>query len=512
MRYGILFCFLLYTALASGQERLVIQNSCSFGSEGPQTEYYTFEASEEALRIVSDIVNSVGLTQNFTIRSADCKNALATVHDLQRYILYDTTFLENFNAISKNQWGAYFVLAHEIGHHLNGHDFSIQDRLQRWKQELEADRFAGNVLFRLGATLEETTAGFRAFSLEQETAMHPAQQIRLEAVSDGWKKASEISTSSGSALLLAAKNLYNLALAKKNLGLFSESIWYFDRALEYDPTFAEAYCNRGYLKNRLGLYSDALVDFNYAIKFEPDNPEAYFYRGVANKNLIRLVAALSDFDLALKLAEEENGADSSNLDRFLKANFPFPPPPCFQHLTLPANIFTRCSTFGQVAQNISKALATKKYPFRFMSVPDGFAVVTQIEQYRSDGSVLLGENRFKELPVQENFALTFSYLKSLVFPRKAYLRIFVFVVSSQNFNSKGERISKDAAREWFNEGVTRLPKIIADDSFSADHTVEMLVYEFEVPEADHQPEQHCPCHLSAAEHLKKSGLKGKFKH
>ena len=43
-----------------------------------------------------------------------------------------------------------WVLAHEIGHHINGHvlapDLSIEDR--RW-EELEADKFAGFVLSKL---------------------------------------------------------------------------------------------------------------------------------------------------------------------------------------------------------------------------------------------------------------------------------------------------------------------------------------------------------------------------
>lgn len=198
--------------------------------------------------------------------------------------------------------------------------------------------------------------------------------------------------------------------------------------------------------------------------------------------------------------------DDASMRRFLDAAFPFPPPPCYQQLELAPRNFNGCSTLGQVAQKLVQPLSAKQYPRRYMSVPDGFAIITQIEQYQSDGTALPGDDRWKELPVQENFELTFSYLKSLVFPRKAHLRIFVFLVTNQNFNAKGKQISKEAAKDWFNQAVNRLPKTVANAPYTPDHTVEMLVYEFEVPEANQRPKQNCPCHLSAGEHLKKSGL------
>ncbi|MBK8967941.1 MAG: hypothetical protein R3D58_01375 [Saprospiraceae bacterium] len=208
---------------------------------------------------------------------------------------------------------------------------------------------------------------------------------------------------------------------------------------------------------------------------------------------------------ALRIATLEFEHDAS-AQRFLEAAFPFPPPPCYQQLELAPRNFNGCSTLGQVAQKLAQPLAAKKYPRRYLSVPDGFAIVTQIEQYQPDGTALSGADRWKEVPVQEDFALTLSYLKSLVFPRKAHLRVFVFLVTNQNFNAKGKRIEKEVAKDWFSQAVNRLPKSVANAPYTPDHTVEMLVYEFEVPEANQHPKQNCPCHLQAGEHLKKSGL------
>lgn len=211
-------------------------------------------------------------------------------------------------------------------------------------------------------------------------------------------------------------------------------------------------------------------------------------------------------EIGLKLGSAAFDNDPS-LTNFLKAAFPFPPPPCYQQTELADWNFSGCSTLGQVAQRIGQALNSRQYSYRYLSAPDGFAIVTQLEQYRDDGSVLLGDpNRWKEVPPQESFALTISYLQSLFFPRKAHLRTMVFLVTRQNFSSAGQRIDKETAKDWFNQAVNRLPRSIANAPFTPDHAVDVLVYEFEVPEANNHAAQQCPCHLRAEDHLARSGI------
>ncbi|MBK6995298.1 MAG: hypothetical protein IPH31_10345 [Lewinellaceae bacterium] len=160
-----------------------------------------------------------------------------------------------------------------------------------------------------------------------------------------------------------------------------------------------------------------------------------------------------------------------------------------------------------MGKKIALAFEHKGYPFRFMSVPDGFAVVTQLEQYQEDGSIQIDPiTRWKELPEAESFSLSLTYLKSLIFPRKAHLRLFAVLVTQQGYPSNEEHISKDDAKAWIRKGVNRLPKIIVEKPFSSRYSVDVLVYEFEVPETTFIPWQHCPCHLTAREHLQKTGL------
>lgn len=201
--------------------------------------------------------------------------------------------------------------------------------------------------------------------------------------------------------------------------------------------------------------------------------------------------------------------DPSWMD-FQKAAFPFPPPACYQSVELKPEGFYNCHTLGEVGKKIGRAFESKGYPYRFMSIPDGysngFAVVTQLEQYQEDGSICPDARlRWQELPQAESFSLSLQYLKSLVFPRKAHLRLFVALVTQRGYSSKEERISKDAAKAWISKGVNRLPKAIAEKPFEH-YSIDVLVYEFEVPEIDYQPRQHCPCYLDVRTHLRKTGL------
>jgi len=212
----------------------------------------------------------------------------------------------------------------------------------------------------------------------------------------------------------------------------------------------------------------------------------------------------SETAIKLKGLEWENDPSMVN---FLNAGFPFPPPECHTSHELPTGSFSTCNTLGQVSRKISKAFEMQNYPYRFMSVPDGFVMVAQMEQYNKDGSIIDGSTyRWVDYPPQESFTLSWDYIRSLIYPKKGYLRLFVFIITSQNYSSSKTRVSKSDAADWLSQGVNRLPKRIAGMPFSEDYAVSFLVYEFEVPESNHRPNQSCPCQHQAKVHLRLSGL------
>jgi len=82
-------------------------------------------------------------------------------------------------------------MAHEIGHHLNNHDFEVTDSKKRKIMELQADKFAGGVLFLLGASLDESKAGIDLLQSKGESDTHPPARARAEAIANGWKNSQE---------------------------------------------------------------------------------------------------------------------------------------------------------------------------------------------------------------------------------------------------------------------------------------------------------------------------------
>jgi formylglycine-generating enzyme required for sulfatase activity len=188
-----LLAFLLFPAFLPAQERIRITHSCSFMGKEEIGDYFTLAPSTEADKIVQEICDAIGISKNFIIRSSDSvENALATMDkDGRRIILYNASFLKKFKSDARTKWAAYSVLAHEIGHHLNGHRFDEKDPTKKKKMELEADKYSGSALRMLNAGLEDSRAGIDLFALKGETNTHPPGSARREAVASGWKKQDE---------------------------------------------------------------------------------------------------------------------------------------------------------------------------------------------------------------------------------------------------------------------------------------------------------------------------------
>ena len=185
---------ILLTAMwlsASAQQQLKVKHGCAYKSATEDATLFTFEPSDEARRIVSEICNALGVGQNFDLRASSVDNALATAEGNRRIILYSEVFLKKFSEDARTRWAAYSVLAHEIGHHFNGHDFGEANAIKRKQMELEADRFSGSALRLLGATLDEAKAGIETFALGVEQRNHPPPKARREAVASGWTQQQE---------------------------------------------------------------------------------------------------------------------------------------------------------------------------------------------------------------------------------------------------------------------------------------------------------------------------------
>lgn len=156
--------------------------------------FLSFRSNGHAEEVVDNILKQVGLSRNFiVVECPNTENCFAAVVEGQRYIVYDGNFMKRVEDLTNTDWSAISIIAHEIGHHLQGH--TIDGRGSRPEKELEADKFSGFVMHRLGATLEEASVAIVALGDDRATPTHPAKATRINAIRKGWHEAETLSKS-----------------------------------------------------------------------------------------------------------------------------------------------------------------------------------------------------------------------------------------------------------------------------------------------------------------------------
>jgi hypothetical protein len=114
---------------------------------------------------------------------------LLFVYQGKRYILHNPSFIAAMDKAAGTPWASVAVLAHEIGHHLNGHTLDGKGSLPAI--ELEADEFSGFALRQMGASLSEAQLAMRIVANAKATRTHPARSDRLLAIAIGWNRADD---------------------------------------------------------------------------------------------------------------------------------------------------------------------------------------------------------------------------------------------------------------------------------------------------------------------------------
>ena len=157
----------------------------------------SFSSDTEAENILNQILEVTGLSKNFVLSPcAEINNAIAVSFKGTRYILYDPKFMSLLSSNTSN-WTNVFILAHEIGHHVNGHSIDVvlfsqniveaPVLLKKRQQELEADQFAAFVLAKLGANLNDVLGSVSMISDNDDRySTHPRRSKREEAIKKGY--------------------------------------------------------------------------------------------------------------------------------------------------------------------------------------------------------------------------------------------------------------------------------------------------------------------------------------
>lgn len=173
-----------------------------------QKSFSAFSTEKEANESLDKILNVIGASKNFTLVPCDdISNALAVTFKGERFILFDEAFMRKLTQLTNN-WSSLFILAHEVGHHINGHtrdfllatvldDQSLEDRR---KEELEADEFASFIVSKLGASYSqiEETIDLIASNESDLYSTHPNYDKRIAAVKKGFDRGYSDSDTSSS--------------------------------------------------------------------------------------------------------------------------------------------------------------------------------------------------------------------------------------------------------------------------------------------------------------------------
>lgn len=191
--------------------------------------------------------------------------------------------------------------------------------------------------------------------------------------------------------------------------------------------------------------------------------------------------------------------------------FDWPPPAPSSYVAVPRTlVFAEPSgneRLGDVSEILESALIDLGFrQFGYMSVGcDGFALITQMERIRRDGSSS-SARRF-DLPNSANsqgFNLA-SFIKQLIGARPGFYRQVVFVSTSRTINSDQFQTSPDGPfKPPAND--TSLPIFLRGQDLSPEHSLFALVYEFQLDEGGEEARQLSPSRLDAQRHLDQMGI------
>lgn len=245
----------------------------------------SFTYDKEANETLDKILSVIGASKRFVLLPCDnINNAVADIYKGVRYIFYNKNFMREVYK-NTNDWANLAILAHEVGHHINGHTLINVSLKENRLMELEADEFAGFVMAELGASLNQAlsfTEIFVEFDDTYET--HPTKSKRINAVKKGYAKSkvSQYKYEKTNLQSSSAEEYFNTGVEYFKNKKYGEAIGYYSIALEINPEFIDALKNRGLAKTKINDWSGASKDFDKLVKLSPKSYNFYILKSVAS--------------------------------------------------------------------------------------------------------------------------------------------------------------------------------------------------------------------------------------
>jgi hypothetical protein len=174
------FCRMSFAQVAAR-----VNGLCLYNSDHLNEDLYLFPPDKKTENMFNELLARSGKSLKVVVKAANVPEVAAAENGNERLLLYNQFVLDRFQKESKKDWSLTMVMAHQIGHHASEHSLNLEPKM-RLEIELEADRFAGYLMFQLGATIADIQGLGDVFNTSSKDPIFPEPKARLAATIEGW--------------------------------------------------------------------------------------------------------------------------------------------------------------------------------------------------------------------------------------------------------------------------------------------------------------------------------------
>lgn len=155
---------------------------------------------------------------------------------------------------------------------------------------------------------------------------------------------------------------------------------------------------------------------------------------------------------------------------------------------------------------MEQALGANGYTqISYYAVPDGFAMVTQIERIDPNTASAAEQRWSTHIPAVSLIPFNLdAYVKALLGKDGDTFRVIVFSFTPTPFTTIGETVAPGEAMAWVEKGDTALPATLAALPYGSNVVWNALIYEFRISSLGAAPLK--PSAFSGEHHLRAAGI------
>lgn len=190
--------------------------------------------------------------------------------------------------------------------------------------------------------------------------------------------------------------------------------------------------------------------------------------------------------------------------------FPWPPPRASATELVPTEFFSQSQDEYRILTDIDRKLihaldSFGYFDISYYAVPDGFAMVSKMEQIKDDGTSKDPPDRWVTQPRGFRLLSPQDWVLSLLGAPVGRYRVIVFVVTPHPFTQREVDVTAEEVQDWLGAGLNTLPDQVGEIEYQTTYRCTALIYEFVRPSTGEvRLVENGP--LTARAHLDKSRL------